>query len=102
MAKICRAPQGGYYRGQPRLNAIIPNKAKYDEEEQQNSKGTLKLFNSQAKALFYTGASSSFIAIKIVRRLGLAPQTLDVSLNAESPLGVSVKLGKVCKDCPLT
>ena len=59
------------------------------------------MFNSQVKGLFDTGASNSFIAIRIVRRFGLVPQTLDVSLNAISPLGVSVKLGKVCKDCLL-
>ena len=30
------------------------------------------------------------------------PQTLDNALNAISPLGATVKLGKVCKDCTLT
>ena len=34
--------------------------------------------------------------------LGLVPQELETVLNAVSPLGVTVKLGKVCKDCPLT
>ena len=32
----------------------------------------------------------------------LVPQELETVLNAVSPLGVTVKLGKVCKDCPLT
>ena len=30
------------------------------------------------------------------------PQTLDVALNDVSPLGVMVKLERVCKDCPIT
>ena len=30
------------------------------------------------------------------------PQTLDNALNAVLPLGVTVILGKVCKDCTLT
>ena len=33
--------------------------------------------------------------------MGLVPQELDVTLNAVSPLGVTVKLGKVCKECAL-
>ena len=52
--------------------------------------------------MFDTGASNSFIAYRVVQDLGLVPQTLEVALNAASPLGVSVKLSKVCKDCPLT
>ena len=34
--------------------------------------------------------------------LGLVPQELETVLNAISPLRVTVKLGKVCKYCPLT
>ena len=34
--------------------------------------------------------------------LFLVPRELETVLNAVSPLGVTVKLGKVCKDCPLT
>ena len=34
--------------------------------------------------------------------LGLVPQELETVLNAVSPLGVTVKLVKLCKDCPLT
>ena len=34
--------------------------------------------------------------------LGLVPRELETILNAVSPLGVTVKLGKVCNDCPLT
>ena len=34
--------------------------------------------------------------------LGIVPQELETVLNAVSPLRVTIKLGKVCKDCPLT
>ena len=34
--------------------------------------------------------------------LGLVPQALEIALNAVSPLGITVKLRKVCKECPLT
>ena len=108
MSRDCRAPRRGNHGpppqgppGQARLNAIIPEGAGFDAGEQQNLEGTLTLFNSQAKVLFDTGASNSFIAIKTVQELGLRPQALEVPLNVVSPLGVSIKIGKVCKDCTL-
>ena len=33
--------------------------------------------------------------------MGLVPQNLDVALSAILPLGATVKLGKVCKECVL-
>ena len=77
MFKDFKVSRGRYYggptQGQIRLNAIIPNEVGFDEREQQSLEGTLKLFNSQVKALFNTGASNSFIAIRIVQCLGLVP-----------------------------
>jgi len=69
--------------------------------EQQNLEGTLTLYNSRASVLFDTGATNSFIAHRVVQALGLVQQDLDVALNAVSPLGATVKLGKVCKECML-
>ena len=104
MAKDCRSPNGGTYgqTGQARLNAIIPEGAGFDVEGQQNLEGTITLFHTQVKVLFDTGASNSFVSVKIMCELGLVPQALKTALNAISPLGVTVKLGKVCRDCPLT
>ena len=84
------------------MNAIIPKEAGLDEEEQQNIEGTLTLFHSRVRGLFDTGASNSFIAAQMMNELGLVPQELETILNAVSPLGVIVKLDKVCKDCLLT
>ena len=64
--------------------------------------GTLTLFHSHVPALFDTGASRSFIAVRVMHDLGLVPQALETALNAVSPLGITVKLGKVCKEFPLT
>ena len=63
---------------------------------------TLTLFHSCVRALFDTGTSNSFIEVRMMNDLGLVPRELETVLNAVSPLGVTVKLGKVCKDCPLT
>ena len=89
-------------QGKARLNAIIPREAGFNEEEQQNMEGTLTLFYSRVRALFDTGASNSFITVRMMNDLGLVPQELEIVLNAISSLGVIVKLGKVCKDCPST
>ena len=51
---------------QARLNPIIPTEAGFNEEDQQNLEGTIVLFHSQVKALFNTGATRSFIAVRIV------------------------------------
>ena len=64
--------------------------------------GTPTLFHSHVRALFDTSASNSFIAIRMMNDLGIVPCKLKTVLNAVSPLGVTVKLGKVCKDYPLT
>ena len=64
--------------------------------------GTLVLFHTQVRVLFDTGASNSFIAVRVMCELGLVPQTLKTAFNVISPLGAIVKLGKVCRDCPLT
>ena len=89
-------------QGQARLNANIPEEASFDVVEQQNMEGRLMLFHSRVRALFDTGASNSFIAVRMMNDLGLVPQELETILNAVSTFGVTVKLGKVCKDCPLT
>ena len=64
--------------------------------------GMFMLFHSRVRASFDTSASNSFIAVRMMNKLGLVPQELETILNVVSPLGVTVKLGKVCKDCPLT
>ena len=64
--------------------------------------GTLTLFHSRVKVLFDTSVSNSFITFKLVQDLGLVPQTLEVALNVVSHLEAMVKLGRVCKDCPIT
>ena len=98
MSKDCRAPRGGTYgqtiQGQARLNAIILEKARFNEEKQQNMEGTLTLFYSRVRALFDIGASNSFIAVRMMNDLGLVPHELEIVLNEVSLLGVTVKWAK--------
>ena len=46
--------------------------------------GTTTLYSNRVKTLFDMGASHSFIAIKIIQKLGVIPQKLDIALNAAS------------------
>ena len=64
-------------------------------EGQQNLEGTLTLFHSRIKVLFDIGASNSFISMRMMNDLGLVPQELKTVLNALSPLGMILKLGKI-------
>ena len=48
--------------------------------------GTLMLFYSRIRALFNTGASNYFIAVRMMNHLGLVPRELETVLNAVSPL----------------
>ena len=60
------------------------------------------LFHSRVRTLFDTVSSNYFIVVRVMRDLGLVPQVLEITLNAVSLLGVTIKLGKVYKKCPLT
>ena len=51
-------------------------------EGQQNMEGMLTLFYYYIRALFDTGASNSFIAVRMMNDLGLVPQGLEIVLNA--------------------
>ena len=54
-----------------------------------------------AKILFDYGAPHSFVAASSVNFLGLEMETLDESLHVSSPLGIRVRIDKICLDCEL-
>ena len=51
--------------------------------------------------LFDYGASHSFIAASVVIELGLEVKTLEVPLYMSSPLGISARIGMICRGCKL-
>ena len=63
--------------------------------------GVITLYSSRVKALFDTSATHSFITVTIIKKLGITPQKLDIALNATLLLRGAIKLGHICKDCPL-
>ena len=76
ISRYYRAPRKANF-GQARLNAIIPEVVGYKETgydgidyeeppEQQVIEGTITLYSSRVKALFDTGTTHSFIAVKII------------------------------------
>lgn len=84
-----QAPQ----RGQGRAYAMVPDQAGIE--------GTLFVFNSLAKVLFDTGATHSFISTTMVKQLGLEPECLNTPLAVGTPLGSSVELKWVCRNCKI-
>ena len=55
----------------------------------------------QARVLFDSGASHSFIATSCVRELGLEVKTLEKPLYVSSPLGTRVSVDVICRGCEL-
>ena len=54
-----------------------------------------------AKILFDSDALHSFIAVSIVRELGLKVETLEEPLYVSSPLGIRVSIDMICRGCEL-
>ena len=57
---------------------------------------TLRLW---ARVLFDSGASHSFIAAFCVNVLGLKVESLEKPLHVSFPLGIRVRIDKICRDC---
>ena len=51
--------------------------------------------------LFDYGASHSFIAVSIMIELGLEVEALEEPLYVSSPLGISMRIGMICRGCGL-
>ena len=54
-----------------------------------------------ARVLFDYGASHSFITASCVNVLGLKVESLGKPLHVSSPLGIKVRVDKICRDCEL-
>ena len=54
-----------------------------------------------AKILFDSSASHSFVTASSVDVLGLEVETLDEPLHVSSPLGIRVRIDRICQDCML-
>ena len=55
----------------------------------------------RVRILFDFGASHSFIAASCVNVLGLKVESLGKPLHVSSPLGIRVRVDKICRDCEL-
>ena len=63
--------------------------------------GTFLLSCLWARVLFDSGASYSFIAVSCVKDLGLEVEIVEELLHVSSPLGIRVRVDKICQDCEL-
>ena len=53
------------------------------------------------KILFDSSAFQSFVTESSVDVLGLEVETLDEPLHVSSPLGIRVRIDRICRDCML-
>ena len=53
------------------------------------------------RVLFDSGASHSFIAASVVIEMGLEVETLEEPLYVSSPLGITARIGMICRGCEL-
>ena len=89
-----RGPQAGTSGVQGRVYAITPP---IESADQPVIQGTFFLSHLWARVLFDSSASHSFIAASIVIELGLEVETLEEPLYVCSPLGISARIGMICR-----
>ena len=59
--------------------------------------GMFLLLRLWVKVLFDSGASHSFIAASCVNVLGLKVESLEKPLHVSSPIGIRVRIDKICR-----
>ena len=90
--------QAGTSGTQGRVYTITPQTELVDKLVIQ---GTFLLFLLGARGLFDSSASHSFVDASCVKDLGLKVETLEEPLHVSYPLGVRVRVDKICQDYEL-
>ena len=86
------------FRDQERVYVIITQTEIIDQSIIQ---GMFLLSRFWARVLFDSSASHSFVDASCVKELGLKVETLEEPLHVSSPLGIRVRVDKICQDCEL-
>ncbi|KAA3466862.1 Gag-Pol polyprotein [Gossypium australe] len=63
--------------------------------------GIFSLYDTKAIALIDRGSNHSYICMKLVSRMSMLVESTKFVIKVSNPLGKSVLVDKVCKDCPL-
>ena len=93
-----QGPQARASGIQGRVYSIIPPIAPADQPVIQ---GMFLLSRLWARVLLDSGALHSFIAVAVVKELGLEVETLKEPLYVSFPLGIRVSIDLVCRGCEL-
>ncbi|KAG8478880.1 hypothetical protein CXB51_028735 [Gossypium anomalum] len=64
--------------------------------------GTFSLFNTCVVALIDPGSTHSYICMRLVSSMNIPIEPREFIIRVSNPLGKSVLVDKVCKNCPLT
>ena len=93
-----QGPQVGTSGTQGRVYTVTPQTEPTDPSVMQ---GMFLISRLRARVLFDSGASHSFIAASCVNVLSLKVESLENPLHVSSPLGIRVRIDKICRDFEL-
>ena len=93
-----QGPQAGTSGTQGCVYTVTPQTEPTDPSVMQ---GMFLLSHLWERVLFDSGASHSFIAASCVNVLGLKVESLEKPLHVSSPLGIRMRIDKICRDCEL-
>ncbi|KAK8600792.1 hypothetical protein V6N12_050640 [Hibiscus sabdariffa] len=77
-------------------------KGREDEESPDFIAGTIEVNSSPAYALIDSGSTHSFLCSTQLEELRLVPENANTSLLVSNPLGRTVPINYLCKQCPIT
>ncbi|KAL4368219.1 hypothetical protein GQ457_05G024210 [Hibiscus cannabinus] len=63
--------------------------------------GTFQLFNNPIIVLIDPGSTHSYISSKLVQDRRIAPESTSSDVLVTKPIGHSVRVNKICKQCPI-
>ena len=94
-------PGAAVGRGQARVFALQQQQQQQDVEEPGNEvvAGMVSICSMDARVLFDSGATHSFLSPVLAERLGRQASSLEIPLVVASPLGGSLEVRVVYRDC---
>ncbi|KAA3464254.1 DNA/RNA polymerases superfamily protein [Gossypium australe] len=102
---------GASGRGNPREQAARPEskapartyaiRAREEASSPDIITGTFSLYDIKVIALIDPGSTHSYICMELVSNMNMPIESTEFVIKVSNPLGKSVLVDKVCKDCPL-
>ncbi|KAA3477884.1 ty3-gypsy retrotransposon protein [Gossypium australe] len=94
----CRANEKACFRAPESTYAI---RVREEASSPDMITGTFSFHDTKVIALMDPGCTYSYICMKLVSRMSMLVESTKFVIKVSNPLGKSVLVDKVCKDCPL-